>query len=181
MNITSRVRMRMELGLGLVLLRPGLRLGLGILAMLVAQVALTPTAAACEGGCGNAQVFHVPPDRVPPPGLCRIWHRHLPPDRQPPVMSCDRAHAIAANHGGRVIQAMSSRSYQTGAVASTAYGPADLRGVPPDRLPPPGACRVWFDGVPPDRQPPLMHCRQAERYARAHGGRVLYTPSSDVF
>lgn len=161
----------------------GLAIAIVVAALMTLGIAIAgvPTAQACTSGCGSAQVFHVPPDRVPPPGLCRIWHRNLPPDRQPPSMSCERAHAIAADHGGRVIAAMSRRSYQTGEVAATWYGRSDVGGVPPDRLPPPGACRVWFDGVPPDRQPPLMHCRQAERYARAHGGRVLYTPSSDVY
>lgn len=172
MSLTSWMRMGWK---------AGSRLAVGGAAVIGLHLAFSAPALGCDRDCRDAQVFHVPPDRVPPPGLCRIWHRNLPPDRQPPVMSCDRAHAIAADHGGRVIEAMSSRSYQTGEVASTPYGRANLRGVPPDRLPPPGACRVWFEGVPPDRQPPLMHCGHAERYARAHGGRVLYTPSSDVY
>jgi hypothetical protein len=155
--------------------------GLGLLVVLGAQLGSVSSASAHAGGWDGSHVFHVPPDRVPPPGLCRIWYRQLPPDRQPPPMSCERAHAIAAGHGGRVIQAISPRSFETGEVAATPYGPSNLRGVPPDRLPPPGWCRVWFDGNPPDRQPPPMHCASAERYARFSGGRVLYTPGSDVY
>lgn len=136
---------------------------------------------ATVASAGDYRTFHVPPDRVPPPGLCRIWHRDLPPDRQPPAMSCARAHAIAADHGGRVIQAIGPQSYQTGEVAASRYGRADVGGVPPDRLPAPGYCRAWFDGNPPDRQPPVMPCPHAERIARAYGGRVLYMPSTDLY
>lgn len=124
--------------------------------------------------------FHVPPDRVPPRDLCRIWYDDLPVDRQPAPMTCGRAHSIAQHHGGRVIWAESERAHQDGVVASTDYGQPDLRGVPPDRLPPPGYCRVWLDGVPPDRQPRPAQCPAAEREAERSGGRLLYMPSSDV-
>lgn len=120
--------------------------------------------------------FHVPPDRVPGRGLCRIWFDDLPPDRQPPPMACDRAHRLARRHGGRVIWDGSGRAHQDGRVASSRYGRANFDGVPPDRLPPPGACRVWIDGVPPDRQPPPEPCGRAEHEARRVGGRVLYMP-----
>ncbi len=124
-------------------------------------------------------VFHVPPDRVPPQGLCGIWYDQLPPDRQPAPMTCARAHRVARNHGGRVIQAAGSAG-QPGEVASTEYGPVDLRGVPPDQMPPPGYCRVWLDGVEPDRQPAPDQCPRAEREAQRYGARLLYMPSSDV-
>jgi hypothetical protein len=122
----------------------------------------------------------VPPDRVPPRDLCRIWYDELPVDRQPAPMTCGRAHRIAQHHGGRVIWAESGRAHQDGVVASTDYGQVDLRGIPPDRLPPPGYCRVWLDGVPPDRQPPPAQCPAAERQAERTGGRLVYMPSSDV-
>ena len=32
---------------------------------------------------------NVPPDRLPPPGLCRVWFPERPPDRQPPSAPCD--------------------------------------------------------------------------------------------
>ncbi len=121
--------------------------------------------------------YFVPPDRVPGPGLCRIWFDDLPPDRQPPSMSCERAHHVARRSGGRVIWAESDRARQDGRVASARYGRVDFSGVPPDRLPPPGTCRVWLDGVPPDRQPPPGSCEHAEREARRTGGRVLYMPA----
>ncbi|WNG28630.1 hypothetical protein F0U62_35000 [Cystobacter fuscus] len=124
--------------------------------------------------------FHVPPDRVPREGLCRIWYRPLPPDRQPAAMSCGHAHRTASRHGGLVIWASSPRSFQTGEVAATEYGPVSFDGVPPDRLPPPGSCRVWLDGMPPDRQPPPMSCPDASAYQRRHGGRVLFMPASDL-
>jgi hypothetical protein len=113
-------------------------------------------------------------------GLCRIWYDPLPADRQPAPMTCARAHRVARNHGGRVIWAPSPRALQTGEVLTTEYGPVDFSGVPPDRLPPPGFCRVWLDGVPPDRQPQAAPCPQAERDAETMGGRLLYIPSSDV-
>jgi len=124
--------------------------------------------------------FHVPPDRVPPRELCRIWYDDLPVDRQPAPMTCGRAHRVAKHHGGRVIWARSDRAFQDGVVASTDYGQVDLRGIPPDRLPPPGYCRVWLDGVPPDRQPEPAPCPAAEREAVRTGGRLVYMPSSDV-
>ncbi len=124
--------------------------------------------------------FHVPPDRVPARGLCRIWYDELPPDRQPAAMTCARAHRVARGHGGRVIWAASQRAAETGEVAAVDYGPVDRRGVPPDRLPPPGYCRVWLEGVPPDRQPPPDQGPRAEREAQRTGGRLLYMPSSDL-
>jgi hypothetical protein len=123
--------------------------------------------------------FHIPPDRVPGRGLCRIWYDDLPPDRQPPSMDCGRAHRLAQHHGGRVVWAESSRAYQDGSVATTDYGRVDLRGIPPDRMPPPGYCRVWLDGVPPDRQPEPGPCPLTEHEARRSGGRLLYMPSAD--
>lgn len=120
--------------------------------------------------------FHVPPDRVPGHGLCRIWFDDLPPDRQPPPMSCDRAHHVARRHGGRVIWTEPRHRGGDGRVASASYGRVDFSGVPPDRLPPPGACRVWIDGLPPDRQPPPTSCERAERDAGRVHGRLLYMP-----
>lgn len=124
----------------------------------------------------GGHAFQVPPDRVPGHGLCRIWYDDLPPDRQPPPMPCHRAHHVARRHGGRVIWAESGRAHQDGRVASASYGYVDFSGVPPDRLPPPGSCRVWLEGVPPDRQPPPGPCPHAEREARRTGGRLLYMP-----
>ncbi len=139
-----------------------------------------PPAAEAPPGPPPTVRFRVPPDRVPPRGLCRIWYDDLPADRQPAAMTCARAHRVARNHGGRVIWADSDRALQDGDVASADYGQVDFRGVPPDRLPPPGYCRVWLDGVPPDQQPPPAQCPQAERDAQRLGGRLLYIPSSDV-
>lgn len=125
---------------------------------------------------GDGDDFHVPPDRVPGHGLCRIWFDDLPPDRQPPAMSCERAHHVARRHGGRVIWTEPRHGPGDGRVASASYGRVDFSGVPPDRLPPPGSCRVWLDGVPPDRQPPPTSCARAERDAARVRGRVLFMP-----
>ena len=95
-------------------------------------------------------------------------------------MTCARAHRVARNHGGRVIWARSDGAAEDGEVASIDYGQVDLRGIPPDQLPPPGYCRVWLEGVSPDRQPPPAQCPQAEREAQRTGGRLVYIPSSDV-
>lgn len=123
--------------------------------------------------------FHVPPDRVPARGRCKVWFRDVPPDRQPPSMSCGKARADAREWGGMVIWARGPGSYQDGRVQAEDFGRHGLYGVPPDRLPPPGACRVWRDHVPPDRQSPPESCRSAQRYAREEGGRVLYMPGPD--
>ncbi len=56
-------------------------------------------------------------------------------------------------------------------------GRSDARsqGIPPGHLPPPGACRVWYDNVPPGRQPPPVRCGEAERVAsRSRNARVIY-------
>ncbi|ADO75390.1 hypothetical protein [Stigmatella aurantiaca] len=79
-----------------------------------------------------------------------------------------------------MIKAHSPRSFQTGEVAATDHGRVDFSGVPPDRLPPPGLCRVWLEGVPPDRQPPPMSCQDARASQRRSGGRVLFMPASDL-
>ena len=51
---------------------------------------------------------------------------------------------------------------------------AEAQDVPPGYLPPPGACRVWYDGVPPGRQPAPTNCDQAERIAsRDRNARVI--------
>jgi hypothetical protein len=48
-------------------------------------------------------------------------------------------------------------------------------GVPPGQMPPPGACRVWYEGRPPGQQPPPTNCDQAERVAsRTRNARVIY-------
>ncbi len=95
-------------------------------------------------------------------------------------MTCGYAHRTARDTGGLVIVATSSRSFQTGEVGATDYGPVDFNGVPPDRLPPPGLCRVWLDGLPPDRQPTPTSCGEAHAQQRRSGGRVLFMPASDV-
>lgn len=52
---------------------------------------------------------------------------------------------------------------------------ADAQGVPPGYLPPPGACRAWYDGRPPGHQPEATSCAEAERVARRDRyARVIY-------
>lgn len=46
------------------------------------------SAPAAGEGYGHEGV-KVPPDRQPPPGLCRVWFPERPPDRQPPSGPCD--------------------------------------------------------------------------------------------
>lgn len=54
------------------------------------------------------------------------------------------------------------------------YGKS-AQGIPPGHLPPPGACRVWYDNRPPGHQPPPTSCREAERIAsRDRYARVIY-------
>jgi hypothetical protein len=123
---------------------------------------------------------HIPPDRVPQGSACRIWFADLPPDRQPPAMSCGQARNKAQRTGGWVIWALGPESYRSGVVAAEDFGPHGLHGVPPDRLPPPGQCRLWFEGLPPDRQPRAGPCHLVRRRQAAEGGRVLYMPASDL-
>lgn len=54
------------------------------------------------------------------------------------------------------------------------------QGIPPGHLPPPGACRVWYDGRPPGHQPPPIGCREAESIAaRDRYARVIYGDDRD--
>lgn len=54
------------------------------------------------------------------------------------------------------------------------------QGIPPGHLPPPGACRVWYDGRPPGQQPRPTNCREAERIAsRDRYARVIYGANRD--
>lgn len=126
------------------------------------------------------QGVHIPPDRVPPEGTCRVWYADLPPDRQPERMSCAKARRDAQRTGGWVIWAQGPESFRSGSVAAEDFGPHGLHGVPPDRLPPPGWCRLWFEGTPPDRQPPAGPCAEVARQRSAEGGRLLYMPASDL-
>ncbi|WP_211209814.1 YXWGXW repeat-containing protein [Uliginosibacterium gangwonense] len=134
-----------------------------------------------DWGRDEGQSFQVPPDRVPPRGSCKVWFKGLPPDRQSPPMNCDMARADAREWGGMVIWARGPGSFQDGRVGAEDFGPHHLYDVPPDRLPPPGMCRVWFDNVPPDRQPPAESCRAAIHHAREEGGRVLHMPGDSRY
>jgi hypothetical protein len=140
------------------------------------------------GGCaapgvlerpGVQSEYHVPPGDVPQLGWCRIWYAELPPEWQPPAMSCPRAHALAGKHGGRVLKAISPKSFQDGRTLSVDYGPSDFPSVPPEQLPPPGYCRPWFDRIPAERQPAPMTCERAEQLVRQKGGRVVYMPGPE--
>jgi hypothetical protein len=52
---------------------------------------------------------------------------------------------------------------------------AEAQQVPPGYVPPPGACRVWYDGRPAGYQPPPTTCAAAERVARGdRAARVVY-------
>jgi hypothetical protein len=52
---------------------------------------------------------------------------------------------------------------------------AEAQGIPPGYLPPPGACRVWYDGRPAGHQTPPTSCADAERVARRErAARVVY-------
>lgn len=121
----------------------------------------------------------VPPDRVPPAGSCRIWLSNVPAERQPPPMSCHKAHTEAARWGGSVVWPIDATASLEGRVATRHYGPHTLRGVPADRLPAPGTCKLWNDKAPPNQQAPALDCRMAQEQQAREGGRVLYMPGSD--
>lgn len=123
--------------------------------------------------------FHLLPEHVPPLGLCRIWYTELPPQWQPPVLPCPRAHSLAAQHGGRVVKAISKKSFEDGRTLGMDYGPGRFADVPPEQLPPPGYCRAWHDRLPAERQPPSMTCAKAEQLVRQRGGRLLYMPGPE--
>jgi hypothetical protein len=128
---------------------------------------------------GAQTEFHVPPKSVPPLGKCRIWYAELPPEWQPPAMPCARAHELAQRHGGRVVKAISPKSFQDGRTLSIDYGPSDFPEVSPEQLPPPGYCRPWYDRLPAERQPAPMTCARAEQLVRKNGGRVVYMPGPE--
>jgi len=123
--------------------------------------------------------FHVPPESVPQLGQCRIWYGELPPEWQPPAMACARAHSLAQKHGGRVVKAISPKSFKDGRTLSVDYGPGNFPEVPPEQLPPPGYCRPWYDRIPADRQPAPMICERAEQLVKKNGGRVVYMPGPE--
>ena len=124
--------------------------------------------------------FHVPPEKVPPTGKCAIWYPGVRADRQPPPMSCNKAHADGESYGGVVIWAESPDARSTGDVAFVRYGPHHLNGVPADRLPPPGRCRLWLVDTSDDKQPPPDDCNRVEEQQKVSGGRVLYMPGTDL-
>lgn len=128
---------------------------------------------------GAQAEYHVPPAQVPPLGQCRIWYAELAPQWQPPVMACARAHALAAKHGGRVVKAISRKSFEDGSTLSIDYGPSNFEGVGPEQLPPPGYCRPWLDRVFPAQQPPVTTCAKAEQVLRERAGRLLYMPGPE--
>lgn len=147
--------------------------------------------AAVLGGCampvavdrvrpGQQTEFHMPPESVPQLGQCRIWYAELPPEWQPPAMSCARAHSLAQKHGGRVVKAISPKSFQDGRALSVDYGPSSFPEVPPEQLPPPGYCRPWYERIPADRQPAPMTCERAEELVKKNGGRIVYMPGPEL-
>jgi hypothetical protein len=146
--------------------------------------------AAALGGCAvpgtrerpaAAQTeYHLPPGSVPQLGMCRIWYAELPPQWQPPTMSCARAHELAKKYGGRVVKAISPKSFQDGRTLSVDYGPSDFPDVPPEQLPPPGYCRPWYDRLPAERQPAPMTCERAAQLVKRNGGRVVYMPGPEL-
>jgi hypothetical protein len=59
---------------------------------------------------------------------------------------------------------------------------ADVQHIPPGYMPPPGACRVWYDGRPPGHQPRVTSCADAERVARRdREARVVYGGDRDGY
>ena len=148
--------------------------------------------AALIGGCaapgiderprtpGKQTEFQLSPEHMPPLGSCRIWYVELPAYVQPTPMPCARAHSLAAKHGGRVVSAISRKSFEDGRALAIDYGPGNFANVPPGMLPPPGYCRAWHDRVPDAKQPPAMPCAKAEQLVRERGGRLLYMPGPDL-
>lgn len=94
-------------------------------------------------------------------------------------MACARAHALAEKHGGRVVKAISRKSFEDGSTLSIDYGASNFEGVTPEQLPPPGYCRPWLDRVFPAQQPPVMTCTKAEQLLRQRPGRLLYMPGPE--
>lgn len=127
-----------------------------------------------------AAASRLPAGQVPPAGRCAIWYPGVRADRQPLPMSCNKAHADAESWGGVVVWREPARSGRGAQVAEFDYGPHALRGIPPDRLPPPGRCRLWIDGIPAHLQPAPDACAQVEARQRVSGGRVLYMPATDL-
>ena len=147
--------------------------------------------AAIAGGCavpgveerprtpGRQTEFNLAPEHMPPLGSCRIWYIELPPYVQPTSMSCARAHSLAAKHGGRVVSAISRKSFEDGRALAVDYGPGNFSGVPVEKLPPPGYCRAWLDHIAEAKQPPAMPCGKAEQLVRERGGRLVYMPGPE--
>jgi hypothetical protein len=129
---------------------------------------------------GKQTEFNMPPEHMPPLGACRIWYIELPPYVQPTSMSCARAHSLAAKHGGRVVSAISKKSFEDGRALAVDYGPGDFAGVPIEKLPPPGYCRAWQERIPEAKQPPAMPCAKAEQLVRERGGRLVYMPGPEM-
>ena len=129
---------------------------------------------------GKQVEFNLPAEHMPPLGACRIWYIELPAYVQPTSMSCARAHSLAAKHGGRVVSAISKKSFEDGRALAVDYGPGNFSGVPIEKLPPPGYCRPWLDRVFPDKQPPVMTCAKAEQVLRQRAGRLIYMPGPET-
>lgn len=155
-------------------LRAAALLPSGLLALLAACGSLPPS------GGPSSPAAQVPADLVPPVGRCAIWYPGIPVRRQPPAMSCNRAHAEAESWGGVVVWREPARGGRAAQVATFDYGPHRLKGIPPDRLPPPGQCRLWIDGIPAHLQPAPGGCDQMEARQRVSGGRLLYMPATDL-
>src|SRR5574339_169950 len=86
---------------------------LGVLAALAAGCA-APGVPERPRTPGKQAEFYLTPEHMPPLGSCRIWYVELPAYVQPTAMHCARAHSLAAKHGGRVVSAISKKSFQDG-------------------------------------------------------------------
>lgn len=151
-----------------------------VLAASLAACSSLPPPASRAPSDPPATASRLPAGQVPPAGRCAIWYRGVRADRQPLPMSCNKAHADAESWGGVVVWREPARGGGRAQVAEFDYGPHALRGIPPDRLPPPGRCRLWIDGIPAHLQPAPDACAQVEARQRVSGGRVLYMPATDL-
>ena len=147
-----------------------------LVAIRVAYLSLAFSVSACTMSQGldpfSNNPYGIPNEKMPPPGLCRIWYPNRPSRNQPPIGDCDYLQARLPSDAqlirgdGRASIGQSGGAFSSGSTSTTTSNPGN--GLPPansSNIPPTGGAPVTGTndqfGVP-DPQAEMQRRRQED-------------------